>query len=114
VVSWALVSFGSASAGRAALEGSAALAAEHPGLTTRALSEVQVAHSTGAMVDVMRGHLEARGVAIREARAVADIAVACASPLCEVLSKPAAEVDAAEYFRASHVRTALRGHDVMA
>jgi hypothetical protein len=42
---------------------------------------------------------------------LADTAVACASPLCEVLCKPVAEVSAAEYRRASQVLTALSGVD---
>ena len=41
--------------------------------------------------------------------AVAEIAVACASPLCEVLCKAVAEVDVAEYHRASQVLAALSG-----
>jgi hypothetical protein len=45
------------------------------------------------------------------AGSLADIAVACASPLCEVLSKPASEVDAEEYRRAALVLTALSGVD---
>jgi hypothetical protein len=40
---------------------------------------------------------------------LADIAVACASPLCEVLCKPVAEVSVAEYLRAAQVLTALSG-----
>ena len=40
-----------------------------------------------------------------------EIAVACASPLCEVLCKPLSEVDVAEYHRASQVLTALSGVD---
>ena len=41
--------------------------------------------------------------------AVVDIAVACASPLCEVLCKAVSEVDVAEYHRASQVLAALNG-----
>jgi hypothetical protein len=36
-------------------------------------------------------------------------AVACASPLCEVLCKAVSEVDAAEYHRAAQVLTVLSG-----
>ena len=43
--------------------------------------------------------------------AVVDIAVACASPLCEVLCKAVSEVDVAEYHRASQVLAALNGVD---
>ena len=43
--------------------------------------------------------------------AVADIAVACASPLCEVLCKAVSEVDVAEYHRASQVLAALNSVD---
>ena len=43
--------------------------------------------------------------------AFTEIAVACASPLCEVLSKPVAEVSVAEYHRASQLLTALIGVD---
>lgn len=43
--------------------------------------------------------------------AVADLAVACASPLCEVLCKAVSEVDAAEYHRAWQVLTAVSGVD---
>eukprot|EP01043_Picozoa_sp_COSAG02_P062726 COSAG02_NODE_8725_length_2462_cov_1.635633_2_plen_623_part_00 len=42
-----------------------------------------------------------------EEKAVADIAVACASPLCEILCKPVAEVSVAEFHRALQVLTAL-------
>ena len=41
----------------------------------------------------------------------AEIAVACASPLCEVLCKAVAEVGVAEYHRAAQVLTALSGVD---
>ena len=44
-------------------------------------------------------------------QSVADIAVACASPLCEVLCKPASEVGVAEHQRAWQVLTALTGVD---
>jgi hypothetical protein len=43
--------------------------------------------------------------------AVVEIAVACASPLCEVLCKAVSEVDVAEHRRASQVLTALSGVD---
>ena len=43
--------------------------------------------------------------------AVAEIAVACAVPLCEVLSKAISEVNATEYHRAWQVLTALSGVD---
>ena len=56
VVSWALVSFSSAAEAEAALAGSADLAAQHTGLVTRKVDEVQAAHSTGAMGEVMRTH----------------------------------------------------------
>ena len=42
---------------------------------------------------------------------LAEIAVACASPLCEVLCKAVSEVDVAEHRRASQVLTALSGVD---
>ena len=65
VVSWALVSFSSAAEAEAALAGSADLAAQHTGLVTRKVDEVQAAHSTGAMGDVMRTHVGARAAALR-------------------------------------------------
>ena len=40
-----------------------------------------------------------------------EVAVACASPLCEVLCKAVAEVDVAEYWRAAQVLTAMSGVD---
>ena len=40
-----------------------------------------------------------------------EIAVACASPLCEVLCKAVSEVDVAEWHRAAQVLTALDGVD---
>ena len=43
--------------------------------------------------------------------AAAEVAMACASPLCEVLCKPATEVGVAEYQRACQVLTALSGID---
>ena len=43
--------------------------------------------------------------------AVVEIAVACASPLCEVLCKDVAEVDVEEWHRSSHVLVALTGVD---
>ena len=42
---------------------------------------------------------------------VVEIAVACASPLCEVLCKAVSEVGVAEYRRAAQVLTALSGVD---
>ena len=42
---------------------------------------------------------------------VAEIAVACASPLCEVLCKAVSEVDVAEWNRAAQVLTAPTGVD---
>ena len=42
---------------------------------------------------------------------VAEIAVACGVPLCEVLCKPVSAVDVAEYQRAAQVLTALNGVD---
>ena len=42
---------------------------------------------------------------------VAEIAVACASPLCEVLCKPVSEVEVSEWHRASQVLAALTGVD---
>ena len=41
--------------------------------------------------------------------AAAETAVACASPLCEVLCKAVAEMDVAEWNRAAQVLTALSG-----
>ena len=46
-----------------------------------------------------------------EGKAVADVAVACATPLYEILCKPIAEVSVIEYHRASQVLTALSGVD---
>jgi hypothetical protein len=46
-----------------------------------------------------------------EEKLMADIAVACASPLCEVLCKPVSEVSVAEYHRTWQVLTALSGVD---
>jgi hypothetical protein len=63
------------------------------------------------MGDVMRKHVAARAAAVRESRSFVEIAVACASPLCEVLCKAVSEVDVAEYHRASQVLAALNGVD---
>jgi hypothetical protein len=115
VVSWALVSFSSAGEADAALAGSADLTAQHKDLVTRAVDEVQAAHSTGAMGDVMRTHVLARAAALRASQSTDDvakaIAVACASPLCEVLCKDVSEVGAEEHRRAAQVLTALCGID---
>jgi hypothetical protein len=56
-------------------------------------------------------HFNANGGAIISSAAAAEIAVACVSPLCEVLCKPVSEVDVAEYQRAAQVLTALNGVD---
>ena len=53
-------------------------------------------------------HFNANGGSSGSA-AMGEIAVACASPLCEVLCKAVAEVDAAEYHRAAQVLIALSG-----
>eukprot|EP01046_Picozoa_sp_COSAG06_P011845 COSAG06_NODE_682_length_13115_cov_17.917793_4_plen_497_part_00 len=115
VVSWALVSFSCAAEAEAALAGSADLAAQHTGLVTRKVDEVQAAHSTGAMGEVMRTHVGARAAALRASQstdvAAKDIAVACASPLCEVLCKDVSEVGVEEHRRAAQVLTAISGID---
>ena len=54
VVSWALVSFGSAAEAQAAIDASADLSAHYAGLVMRTVDEAQVAQSPGAMGDVMR------------------------------------------------------------
>jgi hypothetical protein len=69
VVSWALVSFSSASEAQAAVDGTAELVAEDSsaeaprcqGMVTRMVDEVQAAQSTGGMGEVMRKHVAARG-----------------------------------------------------
>ena len=78
VVSWALVSFSSAGEADAALAGSADLTAQHKDLVTRAVDEVQAAHSTGAMGDVMRTHVLARAAALRASQSTDDVAKAIA------------------------------------
>jgi hypothetical protein len=107
VVSWALVSFSSAEEAQAALTGTKDLAATHSALVTRKMDEVQAAHSTGGMGNVMRKHITARAAAVRESKAVADIAVACASPLCALLCKDLSEVGVEEYRRAGRALIAI-------
>lgn len=60
-VSWALVSFASEAEAQAALDGTPALSAVHHGLVTRTVDQQQLAGSTGAMGNVMRTHVQARG-----------------------------------------------------
>jgi hypothetical protein len=111
VVSWALVSFCSAAGAQAALDGTADLSAQHTGMVTKKVDEMQATQSTGAMGEVMRKHVTARAAAVRESRSFVGIAVACASPLCEVLCKAVAEVDVAEWHWAAQVLAALHGVD---
>jgi hypothetical protein len=59
----------------------------------------------------MRTHVAARSEKAREARAVVDVALACASPLCEVLCKDASEVCVEEYRRCCEVLVLLSGMD---
>eukprot|EP01046_Picozoa_sp_COSAG06_P041178 COSAG06_NODE_5080_length_3740_cov_20.335347_3_plen_444_part_00 len=56
-------------------------------------------------------HFNATASAATSGDEVAEVAVACASPLCAVLCKPASEVDVTEYHRAWQVLTALCGVD---
>jgi hypothetical protein len=70
---------------------------------------MQATQSTGAMGDVMRKHVTARAAAVRESLSFVEIAVACASPLCEVLCKAVSDVDVAEWQRAAQVLAALGG-----
>ena len=51
------------------------------------------------------------GSTAASASTFADIAVACTSPLCEVLCKGISEVNVEEYRRACQVLTALSGSD---
>jgi hypothetical protein len=53
--------------------------------------------------------IEAEWIASRGDNAAAEIAVACASPLCEVLCKPVSEVSIEEYQRCCQALTALSG-----
>jgi hypothetical protein len=107
VVSWALLSFGSAAEAQAAIDAAADLRAQHVGLVLRAVDEAQVAQSAGAMGDVMRKHAQARAATRHDADAVVEIAVAMAVPLCEVLCRPASEVSVTEWRRAAQVLTAM-------
>ena len=59
-----------------------------------------------ALLKLEAEHFASGGV---DDEAIADIAVACASPLCEVLCKSVAEVSAEEYIRVAQVLTALCG-----
>ena len=58
VVSWALVSFSKPTGARKALDGTAALSQQFPGLVTRELDEMQALQSTGAMGDTTQEHME--------------------------------------------------------
>ena len=58
VVSWALVSFSKPTEARKALDGTAALSQQFPGLVTRELDEMQALQSTGAMGDTTQEHME--------------------------------------------------------
>jgi hypothetical protein len=79
---------------------------------------VRLLHASGAAererayAELMRleAEHEARGASTVDS-GLADIAVACASPLCEVLSRPVAEVGVEEFRRASLVLTAISGLD---
>ena len=92
-------------------DGTADLIAQHT-VTEKVDETQQATQSVGAMGEGMHEHGTARAAAVRESsRSLADIAVACASPLCEVLCKTASEVDVAEWHRASQVLAALSGLD---
>jgi hypothetical protein len=110
-VSWALVSFSCADEAQAAVAGAAELAAQHTSLVVRMVDAAQLAHSTGAMREVMRKHVAARAAPIRAMDVADDIAVACASALCEVLCKDLSDVGTEELRRAAHVLTAITGID---
>ena len=73
--------------------------------------EEEAEHSSGASAAAVGTQLPAAGSSADTSPAehFAEIAVACASPLCEVLCKNAAEVSAEEWRRAAQVLTALCG-----
>ena len=106
-VSWALVSLRTVEEAQKALEGTADLAAQYPGLVTRTVNEVQAVHSTGAMGDVMRQHMHARAERRQQDRTLADVGVACVSPLCAIMCRDAAEVALEEFQRVAGVLLAL-------
>ena len=62
------------------------------------------------LLQLEAGHFDGGGGGPGSA-AVTDIAVACASPLCDVLCKAVSEVDVAEWHRASQVLSAMSGVD---
>jgi len=110
-VSWALVSLRTFEEAQKALEGTADLAAQYPGLVTRTVNEVQAVHSTGAMGDVMRQHMHARAERRQQDRTLADVGVACVSPLCAILCRDAAEVSLEEFQRVAVLILALASLD---
>ena len=110
-VSWALVSLRTFEEAQKALEGTADLAAQYPGLVTRTVNEVQAVHSTGAMGDVMRQHMHARAERRQQDRTLADVGVACVSPLCAIMCRDAAEVALEEFQRVAGVILALASLD---
>jgi hypothetical protein len=71
---------------------------------TAAEREVAYVH----LLELEAEHFAATGGAVACSGAVAEIAVACVCPLCEVMSKPVSEVDVAEFQRAAQVLTALQ------
>ena len=111
MVSWALVSFRAAAEAQAAIDGAAQRAITSD-LVVRALDEATAAHSTGAMGEVMRKHMQARAEKKLQYRAVTDTTLACVSPLLAVMCKGAAEVDAAEYERAALIVRGLAALDL--
>jgi hypothetical protein len=106
-VSWALVSLRTFEEASRALEGTADLAAQYPGLVTRTVDEVQAVHSTGAMGDVMRQHMHARAERRQQDRTLADVGVACVSPLCAIMCRDAAEISLEEFQRVAGLLLAL-------
>jgi len=110
-VSWALVSLRTFEEAQKALEGTADLAAQYPGLVTRTVNEVQAVHSTGAMGDVMRQHMHARAERRQQDRTLADVGVACVSPLCAIMCRDATEVTLEEFQRVAGLILALASLD---
>jgi hypothetical protein len=71
-----------------------------------AAAEREAAYAT--LLQLEAEHFSANG---GSSGSVTETAVACASPLCEVLCQPVSEVSAAEWRRAAQVLTALSGLD---
>jgi len=69
------------------------------------------AERESAIAELFRLEAEHNAGSSGGAESLAEIAVACASPLCEVLSRPVSEVDAEAYRRAALVLTAISGVD---